>query len=239
MWQCDSVFLNDTHEHNFILFFFFFQAEDGIRDGTVTGVQTCALPISSYGAGCRKQSGKRGGGDVHGAAQWSERYVCGRSEHGGDECQRSSDIDDVHGEWDGGWSVQRGGECARCDLSEFLADEHGGACGEGGGDERFGAECGDQHDIRGAFSGDGDGCREPPGERGGGDVHGAAQRSERYVYRDEHGGEQREWGGDVDDVHGEWDGGWSVQRGGERAWCDLSELLVDQQIGRASCREGV
>src|SRR6267143_4972152 len=28
-----------------MLFFFFFQAEDGIRDGTVTGVQTCALPI--------------------------------------------------------------------------------------------------------------------------------------------------------------------------------------------------
>src|SRR5689334_20613446 len=27
---------------------FFFQAEDGIRDGTVTGVQTCALPISWY-----------------------------------------------------------------------------------------------------------------------------------------------------------------------------------------------
>src|SRR5439155_12761234 len=26
-------------------FFFFFQAEDGIRDGHVTGVQTCALPI--------------------------------------------------------------------------------------------------------------------------------------------------------------------------------------------------
>src|SRR5205085_5768386 len=29
----------------FELFFFFFQAEDGIRDLTVTGVQTCALPI--------------------------------------------------------------------------------------------------------------------------------------------------------------------------------------------------
>src|SRR2546430_2898026 len=28
------------------LLFFFFQAEDGIRDLTVTGVQTCALPIS-------------------------------------------------------------------------------------------------------------------------------------------------------------------------------------------------
>src|SRR5260370_11643996 len=29
-----------------ILSFFFFQAEDGIRDSSVTGVQTCALPIS-------------------------------------------------------------------------------------------------------------------------------------------------------------------------------------------------
>src|SRR5438067_10101929 len=28
-------------------FFFFFQAEDGIRDRNVTGVQTCALPISN------------------------------------------------------------------------------------------------------------------------------------------------------------------------------------------------
>src|SRR6266446_7717205 len=27
------------------MFFFFFQAEDGIRDYKVTGVQTCALPI--------------------------------------------------------------------------------------------------------------------------------------------------------------------------------------------------
>src|SRR2546430_8442715 len=30
--------------------FFFFQAEDGIRDLTVTGVQTCALPICSLAA---------------------------------------------------------------------------------------------------------------------------------------------------------------------------------------------
>src|SRR5207253_6431320 len=28
-----------------LFLFFFFQAEDGIRDGHVTGVQTCALPI--------------------------------------------------------------------------------------------------------------------------------------------------------------------------------------------------
>ena len=35
---------------SFILcfFFFFFQAEDGIRDIGVTGVQTCALPISCH-----------------------------------------------------------------------------------------------------------------------------------------------------------------------------------------------
>ena len=36
--------------HAFVSFFdvlfFFFQAEDGIRDYKVTGVQTCALPIS-------------------------------------------------------------------------------------------------------------------------------------------------------------------------------------------------
>src|SRR5256885_10507841 len=30
-----------------LVIFFFFQAEDGIRDYKVTGVQTCALPISS------------------------------------------------------------------------------------------------------------------------------------------------------------------------------------------------
>src|SRR3712207_4336849 len=30
------------------MFFFFFQAEDGIRDIGVTGVQTCALPIFNY-----------------------------------------------------------------------------------------------------------------------------------------------------------------------------------------------
>src|SRR5690625_4618964 len=34
------------HNRNeFACFYFFFQAEDGIRDGHVTGVQTCALPI--------------------------------------------------------------------------------------------------------------------------------------------------------------------------------------------------
>src|SRR5438552_13939176 len=31
-----------------VFFFFFFQAEDGIRDDLVTGVQTCALPIFPF-----------------------------------------------------------------------------------------------------------------------------------------------------------------------------------------------
>src|SRR2546429_2690349 len=34
--------------YSFVLFFFFFQAEDGIRDVAVTGVQTCALPIYQF-----------------------------------------------------------------------------------------------------------------------------------------------------------------------------------------------
>src|SRR2546430_10784480 len=39
----DSVLCRYQYCRRF--FFFFFQAEDGIRDLTVTGVQTCALPI--------------------------------------------------------------------------------------------------------------------------------------------------------------------------------------------------
>src|SRR6266404_2088197 len=39
------------------LVFFFFQAEDGIRDKLVTGVQTCALPISWYWTRCIAELG--------------------------------------------------------------------------------------------------------------------------------------------------------------------------------------
>src|SRR5437867_10746861 len=41
--------------------FFFFQAEDGIRDRTVTGVQTCALPIYRSASGRDPRAGWRGG----------------------------------------------------------------------------------------------------------------------------------------------------------------------------------
>src|SRR5437879_9154094 len=39
---------------------FFFQAEDGIRDTSVTGVQTCALPISRREAADPDEEGDRG-----------------------------------------------------------------------------------------------------------------------------------------------------------------------------------
>src|SRR2546421_9337171 len=45
------------------VFFFFFQAEDGIRDLIVTGVQTCALPISTR-AGSRL------------TVPWNRRSLC-------------------------------------------------------------------------------------------------------------------------------------------------------------------
>src|SRR5207244_6436162 len=44
-----------------VLSIFFFQAEDGIRDDLVTGVQTCALPISAeavLGASCQSEKRK-------------------------------------------------------------------------------------------------------------------------------------------------------------------------------------
>src|ERR1022692_5009208 len=43
MWQCSLEIQCSCG----FCFFFFFQAEDGIRDYKVTGVQTCALPISA------------------------------------------------------------------------------------------------------------------------------------------------------------------------------------------------
>src|SRR5438034_8272438 len=63
------------------MFFFFFQAEDGIRDHCVTGVQTCALPIS----GPRLQVFARAPGrpskaglmrTVKGAKRGSEAFSC-------------------------------------------------------------------------------------------------------------------------------------------------------------------
>src|SRR5439155_14450130 len=64
-----------------LFFFFFFQAEDGIRDGHVTGVQTCALPIflaalqpERRGVKCGKKIERT---FVHDPSEWVRvRKVC-------------------------------------------------------------------------------------------------------------------------------------------------------------------
>src|SRR5207237_6645212 len=43
-----SLYIEVSISSIYSFFFFFFQAEDGIRDSSVTGVQTCALPISLH-----------------------------------------------------------------------------------------------------------------------------------------------------------------------------------------------
>src|SRR2546430_10274225 len=58
-----------------IFFFFFFQAEDGIRDLTVTGVQTCALPICKLRASLEALREPRSGKALKGqlGGLWSLR----------------------------------------------------------------------------------------------------------------------------------------------------------------------
>src|SRR5437763_2688325 len=75
-----------------VLIFFFFQAEDGIRDTSVTGVQTCALPIS---AGLRRSARHRDAAPVPargcppGIPSWFPDSVCAcvhqTSEHRSEE----------------------------------------------------------------------------------------------------------------------------------------------------------
>src|SRR2546430_9466419 len=52
------------------LIVFFFQAEDGIRDLTVTGVQTCALPISCVSSGSGVGSTPAGSGAPSIVCSW-------------------------------------------------------------------------------------------------------------------------------------------------------------------------
>src|SRR5256885_10509284 len=71
-----------TSSYDYMTFFFFFQAEDGIRDYKVTGVQTCALPISQPaprrpGRDLARPPGPAGG-ERPGLAQPREPGLCGR-----------------------------------------------------------------------------------------------------------------------------------------------------------------
>src|ERR1022692_1702643 len=54
--SCDSILSQVRAPRVFLCSFFFFQAEDGIRDYKVTGVQTCALPISRNRVGASPTS---------------------------------------------------------------------------------------------------------------------------------------------------------------------------------------
>src|SRR5258708_7851930 len=64
-----------AEETQFLIFFF--QAEDGIRDDLVTGVQTCALPISSA-----TETSIPGVHMPHWAAPWRRKAFCRRSKIG-------------------------------------------------------------------------------------------------------------------------------------------------------------
>src|SRR5205807_6136280 len=65
----------------FELFYFFFQAEDGIRDYKVTGVQTCALPIYCCHKGGRLAFGPDG-----------KLYVTLGDEHASAAAQNTGDV---------------------------------------------------------------------------------------------------------------------------------------------------
>src|SRR6266403_5849725 len=71
----------------YLCFFFFFQAEDGIRDLYVTGVQTCALPIFYDGALSHDVAF---GPLVRDPAAWIERLTARKGANGG-----SADVPEV------------------------------------------------------------------------------------------------------------------------------------------------
>src|SRR5256886_12346226 len=76
----------------FLVFFFFFQAEDGIRDLTVTGVQTCALPISRAAASraSRRSASRSSIRSSIGASQTRQKAT--RSEEHTSELQSQSNL---------------------------------------------------------------------------------------------------------------------------------------------------
>src|SRR5439155_13490209 len=96
---------------------FFFQAEDGIRDGHVTGVQTCALPISPLGGehapgagpsvwrAARAARGQAAGGRG-GGGQDPGRRGQGRGRAGAAPLAARSEERRVGKEWRWGWSAE-------------------------------------------------------------------------------------------------------------------------------------
>src|SRR5438876_9091059 len=74
--------------------FFFFQAEDGIRDGRVTGVQTCALPIYRPAFGfrgvsrnVRRPADRLENGNSEACVHLRREYVRSEERRVGKECR--------------------------------------------------------------------------------------------------------------------------------------------------------
>src|SRR5437868_14975880 len=100
------------------MLYFFFQAEDGIRDRNVTGVQTCALPI--FGGGTKQHQCQRqrrvwrrfGGGSeqYQREGQWWGWRRRSEERRVGKECRSG---------WGGGRVKKREGQHARDESSEL------------------------------------------------------------------------------------------------------------------------
>src|SRR6266487_2036871 len=108
--------------------FFFFQAEDGIRDGRVTGVQTCALPISRAAsrpymllrlrslqgmeaetsvaiASAIEQAAGRRAGPCNGWANWAAGVLCnGLARYAEAAPARRQATSDTHDPWMSMWA---------------------------------------------------------------------------------------------------------------------------------------
>src|SRR5438046_7150861 len=103
--------------------FFFFQAEDGIRDWSVTGVQTCALPIFA-----RDRSGAA-------VADRARLQFAGSERAAGDPAPaRAGAAAGRRGDGGDGGDAGGGGGAAAADGREGDPEQVGGDAGGGGRD---------------------------------------------------------------------------------------------------------
>src|SRR2546425_6954600 len=75
----------------FVCYFFFFQAEDGIRDKLVTGVQTCALPISRGDPAHGRQSAGAPAREAGGRPRGPRQRAAAEGRRGGGRGRRSEE----------------------------------------------------------------------------------------------------------------------------------------------------
>src|SRR3712207_8461552 len=101
--------------YNFV--FFFFQAEDGIRDIGVTGVQTCALPIS--GRTAQRRAFRE---EIHHPIGPQSRYgQCGPTHHGATRQLTTSTLPISSSPALGAFQCQGPGFVYALSLNSFLA----------------------------------------------------------------------------------------------------------------------